>query len=376
MIRTDSVRTAAAAAPRAPTPAPRRGRGGREPWRGGPRRGVFASFLLVLPLLVACGGDGREPLIVYSPHGPQLLEAFEERFEAANPTVDVQWLDMGSQEVLDRIRSEKANPQADVWFGAPAQLFETAAQEGLLEAHQPEWAAQVADQSDPEGRYLAVYYTPEVIAYNSEAVDSASAPKDWDDVLEPQWTGKVLIRDPIASGTMRTIFGMIVERSLRATGDTAQGFEWLRRLDGQTKEYVLNPTLLYQKLARQEGLVTLWDMPDIEMLKASTGYPIDYVYPTSGTPMVVDAIAVVAGAPNPEGARRFVDYIGGTQAVQAAAREFFRLPVRQDIPVDSLPPVLRRAREEIRPEPMDWRLLQEQGADWMRYWDERVRGRG
>ena len=59
-------------------------------WRGGARRGALASLLLLLPLLAACGGDGREPLIVYSPHGPQLLEAFEERFEAANQTIDVQ----------------------------------------------------------------------------------------------------------------------------------------------------------------------------------------------------------------------------------------------------------------------------------------------
>jgi ABC-type Fe3+ transport system substrate-binding protein len=92
--------------------------------------------------------------------------------------------------------------------------------------------------------------------------------------------------------------------------------------------------------------------------------------------MVVDAVAIVAGAPNLEGARLFVDYIGGAEAVQQAAREYFRLPVRGDIPVDSLPPVLQRAREQIRPEPMDWQLLQEQGADWMRHWDERVRGRG
>ena len=328
-------------------------------------------------LLAGCiADDGRERVIVYSPHGPDLLRAFEERFEERNPQLDVQWLDMGSQEVLDRVRSERANPQADVWFGAPSQLFETAAQAGLLEAHQPAWAEEVRDQSDPQGRYFGIYYTPEVIAYNSAAVDSADAPHDWDDVLDPQWTGKVLIRDPIASGTMRTIFGMVIERSLRATGDTAQGFEWLRRLDAQTREYVLNPTLLYQKLARQEGLITLWDMPDIEMLRASTGYPIDYIYPSSGTPMVVDAVAIVAGAPNLEGARLFVDYIGGAEAVQQAAREYFRLPVRGDIPVDSLPPVLQRAREQIRPEPMDWQLLQEQGADWMRHWDERVRGRG
>src|SRR5690606_15034528 len=112
--------------------------------------------------------------------------------------------------------------------------------------------------------------------------------QDWDDVLDPRWTGQILIRDPVASGTMRTIFGMVLQRSLRETGDTGAGFEWLRRLDAQTKEYVLNPTLLYQKLSRREGLVTLWDMPDIEMLRARTDYPIDYLFPSSGTPLVID----------------------------------------------------------------------------------------
>ena len=339
--------------------------------------GLSVVGLVASTLLGGCiADDGREPLIVYSPHGQELLEVFEERFESMNPGIDVQWLDMGSQEVLDRIRSERANPQADVWYGGPSQLFATAADEGLLATHRPSWADQVAEQSDADGRYQAIYYTPLVIAYNSEAIDSAAAPHDWDDVLDPEWTGKVLIRDPLASGTMRSIFGMVVERSLRATGDTAQGFAWLRRLDTQTREYVLNPTLLYQKLARQEGLITLWDMPDIEDLKAKTGYPIDYVYASSGTPMVVDAIAVVAESPNQDAARAFVDYICDTEAVLVAARNHFRLPVRTDIPEDSLPPVLQRAREQIVPEPMDWRLLQEQGSDWMRYWDERVRGRG
>jgi iron(III) transport system substrate-binding protein len=234
----------------------------------------------------------------------------------------------------------------------------------------------VGGESDPQGRYYGIYYTPEVIAYNSDAVDSASAPRDWSDLLDPRWKGKVIIRDPIASGTMRTIFGMIIERSLRQTGDTAQGFAWLRRLDGQTREYVLNPTMLYQKLARREGLVTVWDMPDIELLRSRSEYPVAYRFPTSGTPMVVDGIALVRGAPHPDLAKKFIDFVGGAAALSLAAREFYRLPVRSDFPADSLPPVLRRARREIRPEPMDWQLLQERGAEWMRYWDEHVRGQG
>lgn len=340
------------------------------------KRRILATGLVAA--LAACApDDGRQPLIVYSPHGPELLGAFEARFEAENPDVDVQWLDMGSQEVLDRLRSERANPQADVWFGGPSQIFHSAAEEGLIEPYAPGWASAAAEYADPESRYHAVYLTPLMIAYNTEAVDSADAPQEWDDILDPRWEGEVLIRDPLASGTMRTIFGMILQRSIRETGDEEAGYEWLRRLDRQTREYVLNPTLLYQKLARQEGLVTLWDMPDIEQIRTrSSGYPFGYIFPPSGTPLVEDAIAVVAGSSNPELARRFVDFIGSESEVLVAAREHFRLPARGDIPADSLPDALRRAREVIHPEPIDWQMLHERSSEWMRYWDDNIRGRG
>ncbi|MBX6362660.1 MAG: extracellular solute-binding protein [Gemmatimonadetes bacterium] len=344
----------------------------------GRRFAVGRPLIAVLALAAAActGGDGRTPLVVYSPHGRELLTAFEQRFEAAHPDVDVQWVDMGSQEVLDRVRSEKANPQADVWWGAPAEMFTAAASEGLLEPFAPTWAAAVpAEMKDPRGLWYGTYETPEVIAYNSKVVTAAEAPKDWDDVLDPKWKGKVLIRDPLASGTMRTIWGMILDRSVRETGDTAQGMAWLRRLDAQTKEYVLNPTLLYQKLAREEGLITLWDMPDIEALQAKTKLPIDYTIPTSGTPLVVDGIAIVNGAPHAAAARQFVEYVGGMKGILLAAREFMRLPARTDIPPDSLPERLRWAQAQIRPEPLDWARLQQQLPGWMRWWDEHVRGR-
>ena len=68
--------------------------------------------LIALALLAACsGGDKRTVLTVYSPHGKDLLEYYEQGFEASHPTIDVQWVDMGSQEVLERVRAEKPNPQ-------------------------------------------------------------------------------------------------------------------------------------------------------------------------------------------------------------------------------------------------------------------------
>src|SRR5207237_9932918 len=88
---------------------------------------------VVLVLLASCGGDRRTPLVIYSPHGRDLLTLLERRFEQLHPDVDVRWLDMGSQEVYERLRSERANPQADLWFGGPATIFARGARESLLE---------------------------------------------------------------------------------------------------------------------------------------------------------------------------------------------------------------------------------------------------
>src|SRR6476660_5941079 len=192
--------------------------------RTDPRRRTLV--LACVALLAACGkGDDRTVLTVYSPHGKELLEYYERGFEAAHPNVDVQWVDMGSQEVLDRLRAEKSNPQADLWFGAPAEIFGRAAGEGLLDPYTPTWADKVpAEARDPQARWFGTYMTPEVIAYNTHAVTAAEAPKDWDEVVDPKWKGKVLIRDPIASGSMRAIFGAILARSIARTGNTAAGW--------------------------------------------------------------------------------------------------------------------------------------------------------
>src|SRR5918999_5873422 len=120
------------------------------------------NVALCLALLSACGGDGRTVLTVYSPHGNDLLGYYEAAFERANPGVDVQWVDMGSQEVLDRLRAEAANPQADVWFGAPAEIFDRAAQANLLTPYRPTWAgAAPAEARDERDLWYGTYFTPE-----------------------------------------------------------------------------------------------------------------------------------------------------------------------------------------------------------------------
>jgi iron(III) transport system substrate-binding protein len=334
------------------------------------------SILLLAGLLCAGCGDGRTPLVVYSPHGGDLLALMEKAFEAKNPTVDVRWLDMGSQDVYDRVRSEAANPQADVWYGGPQTIFGRGAKEGLLAPYRPSWADAIPPQSrGPQDLYFASYRTAPVLVYNAKAVPAGEAPRDWDGLLDPKWKGKILIRDPLASGTMRTLFGMILARSIAETGSPDRGWEWLRRLDGQTKEYLQQPALLIEKMTRQEGLVTVWELTDL-LWQRKRGSPLDFRFAASGAPIIDDSIGLVKGAPHAETAKKFIEFVGSIEGQKLAAQEAFRLPARTDIPPAQLPDWAQGVLRDLKPATVDWSLIEQHGQEWMATWDRTVRGKG
>jgi iron(III) transport system substrate-binding protein len=339
-------------------------------------RTLRSLAILLSALFAASCGDGRIPLVVYSPHGRDLLLLMEKSFEAKHPDIDVRWLDMGSQEVYDRIRSETANPQADVWFGGPQTIFARGADEGLLAPYRPSWADAVPAASRAAGDlYFGSYRTAPVLVYNSKAVKREEAPGDWDELLAPRWKGKILIRDPLASGTMRTLFGMILARSVKQTGNPERGWQWLRGLDVQTKEYVQNPALLMEKLNRQEGLITVWELTDM-LWQAKRGAPLGFRFARSGTPVIDDSIGLVRNAKHPAEAKAFIEYVGSAEAQELAAREAFRLPARTDIPPERLPQWAREVLRDLVPADVDWKVISANGQAWMTTWDHTVRSRG
>lgn len=327
------------------------------------------AFFLCL-LLAGCATDDRAKLVVYSPHGKELLSESEEAFEAAHPDVDVQWIDMGGEDAYDRIRTEAQNPQASLWWGGASTAFARAAREDLLEPYTPSWSEQAAPGSfDSGGAWYGTFLTPEVIAYNSRTVDSSAVPAGWDALLGEVWRDRVLIRNPLASSTMRTIFGAMILRQ----PTVEDGYAWLARLDRNTKAYTADPTQLYLRLAREEGDVSLWNMPDISLQAARYDYPFDFVIPPEGTPVLADGIALVKNGPALDAARQFYEFVTTDSAFVRQAHEFYRIPARQDIDPAELPDWMRR---DITPMRLDWDRLEAEGADWMQYWDENIKGRG
>jgi iron(III) transport system substrate-binding protein len=340
------------------------------------KHGVLPLFALFLFAFPGCSlRSGKTPVVVYSPHGKDMLAAFEKAYEALHPDQDVQWLDMGSQDVYDRIRTERSNPQADVWWGAPSITFLRAERESLLERYVPSWGSSIpTDLRSSREFWYGTFATPEVIMYNNRVLKGADVPHDWDDLLELRWRDKIVVRSPLASGTMRIIYSALLMREKARRGSMEDGFAWLRRLDANTKTYVADPTQLYLKIAREEGLVTLWNLPDVLIQVERNGYPFGYTIPASGTPLITDGIAIVRGAPHPVQAKEFYEFVTSRESMIRQAREFGRVPTRQDIPPDSLP--IWFSSLNVIPMTVDWDTLAAHEQEWMKRWDDEVKGRG
>ncbi len=336
---------------------------------------MFIVFAIALACLMpGCGGGtaGKSAITVYSPHG-KLKPEVKARFEAAHPAYEVQFLDLGGGEILTRIAAEKARPQADVWWGGAPGDFNRAEAQGLLEPYLPDWTKNLpADGKSPTGGWVATYRTPEVIMYNPKKVPPEEVPQDWGGLLDPKWKGRIAIRDVRASATMKTLFGALILREKKRAGTIDAGFEFLKKLDANTGAYAANPNVLNELL---EGggpyALTMWNLPDAQQL-VGEGRSIRYVIPQE-TPVPVEPVAIIKGAPHPEGARLFHDFVNSPQELLILARERNRIPVRTDLPQEQLPQWMRELK--ITPMEIDWPELEKHIEEWIARWDSEIKGK-
>jgi iron(III) transport system substrate-binding protein len=58
---------------------------------------------------------------------------------------------------------------------------------------------------------------------------------------------------------------------------------------------------------------------------------VEIIYPSEGTFIAPEGMALVKGGPNPADAKKFYDYLASKQAQEMLVKKFFRRPIRDDV---------------------------------------------
>jgi iron(III) transport system substrate-binding protein len=349
-------------------------------------RKVLIAALLCGLLAAGCGGpspssggssgSGAQSLIIYTGRDKGEVDAVIAMFERKFPQYQgkVVSVVLGAQEELERLRAEKANPQAGFFWGGTQQGLQQAADEGLLAPSHPARADLLdASRKDPRGRWYAEMLLPEVIIYNHDLLKPDQAPKDWEDLITPAFKHKLVIRDVMPSGTMRTIFSAMIARHLGANGSAEDGYRWLKRLDANTLTYATTPDDMYLKLDQGVGVVTLWNLQDALIQLLKNNRPWSYVIPSSGVPILLDGVGVVNNPKSAQAAQEFEDFLLEPQLQLQLARDYYQIPAMQ-VPEEGKPDWL--AKLKLTEMPLDWNLIAQKQDEWMDYWSQNIRGKG
>jgi len=175
---------------------------------------------------------------------------------------------------------------------------------GKLPAPAPNLAAEkyvasVTDQYDADGQFAGFRVGLSVIGYNTSLVKPADAPKSFADLLEPKWAGKIVKAHPGYSGTIMTATHQLT-RDL--------GWEYLEKLAKQRIMQVQSASDPPKKLEIGERAVQAdGNEYNLLQIKEKKG-PVDIVYATEGTPLIVGPNGIFKNAPNPNAARLFQAY--------------------------------------------------------------------
>ena len=277
---------------------------GRTAWAAAP------SPSKVTPELIeAAKKEGK--VIWYTAVDLPVAERIARAFEAKHPGIAMRVERSGGERIYQRISQEYgSNIRAvDVVNSSDAAHFIIWKREGLLAPYVPEDVAlhYPAEHKDPDGFFASWRIWLCVIGYNTKLVKAEDAPKSFADLLDPKWSGKIVKAHPGYSGTIMT-----------ATFQMARdiGWDYFDKLSKQKVMQVQSSADPPKKLALGERAV-MADGNEYNLIQLKEkGEPVEIVYPTEGTPLIVGPSAVMKDAPNPNAARLLQSYMFSPECQQ------------------------------------------------------------
>lgn len=231
--------------------------------------------------------------------GAAVVDAFNKDF----PKIKASYFRAQNGALFSKLLAERSAGRFNVdvvQFSEVSTALDFQKRDGYEPYQSPQQAAYAAESlSSPPGLYFYPGVLFAGIAYNTDKVTEAEAPKVWKDLLDPKWRNAI--------NTKQSTSGM-------------QFVEWyeLRRLYGEGfwKEFAKqrprgfdSRAQLWDRLSKGDDKVCALAEYAGYLLFKARGAPIAFVAPPDGMPATPVATGLVKNAPHPEAGRLFIDWL-------------------------------------------------------------------
>jgi iron(III) transport system substrate-binding protein len=273
------------------------------------------------------GAKAEGRVVWYSGSNLGTAQAVANAFEKQYPFMKVDLIRSSDEQMLNRITTEKqagkilfdvVNSQIIAMIDRLNILkpISMAAMQGLD-----------AKYKDPKGRWAGVHVNYYALSYNSNMVGKDQAPRDWPDLLDPKWQGKIGM-DPEEFDWLGAMMGSLGEEKAK---------KLMRGLAKQDIQWHKGHTQVAQLMAAGEYPLGLTYAHRIEALKKK-GAPLDWVRTTKPIVVNFSKVGVSTTGPHPHGAVLLTEFLiseKGQKAVyKAGSVPVYPGIVPKDSPLD------------------------------------------
>jgi iron(III) transport system substrate-binding protein len=253
----------------------------------------------------------EKPVTVYTAHynteeAAALCNAFEKKY----PDLKCNFVRTTAQVAYQRLQQDiQANaPVASVFSSTDVSHYLDLEKKGLLLKYTPHNAANMVDSlksyNDKDGHYWVTAAALMLLTYNTQMVAEKDAPKNWTDLLDPKWKGKVSIGHPAFSGYVGT--WVVLMQKL-------YGWDFFTKLEKNQPQIGRSVNDTVTMLNAKERAVAAGPEATT-LLSRDKGNPLAVVYPTDGALLMVSPSAVPKNAPSPNAGKLYMEFLLSKEA--------------------------------------------------------------
>ncbi len=281
---------------------------------------MFGKRIVILSVLLAVLASGvvfasgsqdsaaqdKGSLVFYAGLQEDHAAMIAEEFEALTG-IKTEFVRMSSGEILARLKAEKDNMTASVWYGGPVDGIVAANEEGIIEPYISPEAVNIREGfKDPNGIWTGIYIGYLGFVGNQAILKEKGLkmPTSWSDFLKPEYNQEIVVAHPGSSGTAYTMLATMVQM----VGED-EAMEYFKKFSPQVRQYTKSGTAPGRMAGLGEATIGITFLHDAIKYKKEGYKDIIISAPVEGTGYEIGGVALLKNGPDQENAKMFIDWV-------------------------------------------------------------------
>jgi iron(III) transport system substrate-binding protein len=284
---------------------------------------VLLMIVATAGAVFASGAPETEPtqrVIAYTAHEDTIIAEMTRRF-TEETGIEIEFVKLGSSDVIRRVVAEADNPQADVIWSIGGEALE--ANSSVLAPYTPAEWDMIADVYKVGTNWLPYTGIMNVFIANTEMLAANQRPQTWTDLADPQLAGLVSSARADRSGSSY----MQLANVLAVYGED-EGWDVYESI---LENFALSASSGAVPRFVNDGEAAVGiTLEDNAQRFVAGGGPVEIIYPADGTVAAPDGIALIQNGPNPDAGRAFIDWALSRSTQDFLVEAMGRRSVRTD----------------------------------------------